>query len=184
MRYNGLKNIEEDSNEPKRKRINSIIENNNSQNEECSFLDNININELQNFEKYQRNESDLERNESSDIIIDNDDNANNDELEIKKENSNETSGERQEREKEQKLERDRQEKEKQQKLERERQEKERLQKMERERQERKSLIYFLFCLSQLILHIYFWLYQKLFLHLRKYFPLNLDMNLILFLVKI
>ena len=93
MRYNGLKNIEEDSNEPKRKRINSIIENNNSQNEECSFLDNININELQNFEKYQRNESDLERNESSDIIIDNDDNANNDELEIKKENSNETSGE-------------------------------------------------------------------------------------------
>ena len=89
MRYLGLKNPHEDSNVEKRERINSIIEN---KNEEASFMDNLNINELSNTqikgnENYQSSDSDLNLKENSEIIYYDNPDEENEEIELKKENS-------------------------------------------------------------------------------------------------
>ena len=89
MRYLGLKNPLEDSNVEKRERINSIIEN---KNEETSFMDNLNINELSNMqikgnENNQSSDSDLNLKENSEIIYYDNPNEENEEIELKKENS-------------------------------------------------------------------------------------------------
>ena len=91
MRYLGLKNPHEDTNTQKRERINSIIEYN-SKEEETSFMDTLNINELANFniktnDNINNGDNDLSRKESSEINNDYNINEDNEELEIKKENS-------------------------------------------------------------------------------------------------
>ena len=91
MRYLGLKNPENDMNKQKRERTNSIIENN-VKNEELSFLDNLNINELENIniihnENNCVNNNHLSRKESSEINNEYNIIEDNDDLELKKENS-------------------------------------------------------------------------------------------------
>ena len=90
MRYLGLKNPLEDSKVVKRKRINSIIENN--KNEETSFTDNLNINELSNLqikgkENYQSSDSDLNLKENPEIIYYDNPSDENEDIDLKKENS-------------------------------------------------------------------------------------------------
>ena len=102
MRYFGLKNPHDNdgsANNQKRERINSIIEYN-DKNDETSFLDNLNINELTNEQKKSNDniqfiDSDIERRESSEIINEENTNEDNEDLDIKKEssiNSYENSG--------------------------------------------------------------------------------------------
>ena len=91
MRYLGLKNPHEDSVIEKRERINSIIENS-DKNEETSFMDNLNINELSNTqmkgnENYQSSDSDINIKENSEIVYYDNPNEENEEIELKKENS-------------------------------------------------------------------------------------------------
>ena len=91
MRYLGLKNPHEDSVIEKRERINSIIENS-DKNEETSFMDNLNINELSNTqmkgnENYQSSDSDINIKENSEIVYYDYPNEENEEIELKKENS-------------------------------------------------------------------------------------------------
>ena len=91
MRYLGLKNPEEEINHQKRERIDSIIENNGKYNE-TSFMDNLNINELSNLQIKENDSpkgkvSDSKTIENSEIIYYDNPNEDNEELEIKKENS-------------------------------------------------------------------------------------------------
>ena len=91
MRYLRLKNPHEDSVIEKRERINSIIENS-DKNEETSFMDNLNINELSNTqmkgnENYQSSDSDINIKENSEIVYYDNPNEENEEIELKKENS-------------------------------------------------------------------------------------------------
>ena len=90
MRYLGLKNPHEDTSAQKRERINSIVEHNNKE-EETSFMDTLNINELANIQiknndNINKGDSDLSFKESSEINNDYNLNEDNEELDIKKEN--------------------------------------------------------------------------------------------------
>ena len=91
MRYLGLENCHEDTTTQKRERVNSIIEHNNKE-EETSFMDTLNINELANFQinnndNINNKSSDLYHKESSEINNDYIINEDNEELEIKNENN-------------------------------------------------------------------------------------------------
>ena len=91
MRYLGLKNPDEEADTQKRERIDSMIENNEKY-DETSFMDNLNINELSNLQ-IKGNDSpkgianDFKTKDNSEIIYYDNPNEDNEELEIKKENS-------------------------------------------------------------------------------------------------